>query len=61
MVRHPGQFVLGFDHVWAKHWEKYYLPQVRLWRSALAALPDEVAHAVAHGNAERLWNLPPAK
>jgi predicted TIM-barrel fold metal-dependent hydrolase len=61
MVRHPGRFVLGFDNVWARHWEKFYLPQVRLWRSALAALPDGVAHAVAHGNAERLWNLPPAK
>ena len=51
MVRHPARFVLGFDNVWANHWEKFYLPQVRLWREALAALPDEVAHAVAHGNA----------
>jgi len=59
--RHPDRFVLGFDNVWASHWEELYLPQVRLWREALAELPDAVAHAVAHGNAERLWHLPPAR
>jgi len=25
--------------------------------SAVAALPDAVAQAIAHGNAERLWHL----
>jgi predicted TIM-barrel fold metal-dependent hydrolase len=60
ILRYPERFVLGFDNVWANHWEKLYLRQVKLWRKALAALPDEVAHAVAHGNAERLWNLPAA-
>ncbi len=61
IVRYPERFVLGFDNVWANHWEKFYLPQVAVWRDALADLPDDVAHAVAHGNAERLWNLPPAQ
>ena len=60
-LRYPERFVLGFDNVWAKHWEKLYLPQVALWREALADLPGDVAHAVAHGNAERLWHLPPAE
>jgi predicted TIM-barrel fold metal-dependent hydrolase len=60
-VRHPDRFVLGFDNVWANHWEKFYLPQVALWREALGELPEAVAHAVAHRNAERLWRLPPAK
>jgi len=60
ILRNSDRFVLGFDNVWANHWEKFYLPQVRLWRAALAELPDKVAHAVAHGNAERLWGLPPA-
>ncbi|UCH75586.1 MAG: amidohydrolase family protein [Rhodospirillales bacterium] len=61
ILTHPDRFVLGFDNVWANHWETFYLPQVRLWREALAELPDAVAHAVAHGNAERLWGLPPAR
>ena len=60
-LRHPDRFILGFDNVWARHWKKLYVEQVALWRRALKELPDTVAHAVAHGNAERLWNLPPAK
>lgn len=61
ILRHPDRFVLGFDNVWARHWEKFYLQQVQLWRAALTDLPDPVAQAVAHGNAERLWHLPPAR
>ncbi|MEE9291203.1 MAG: amidohydrolase family protein, partial [Alphaproteobacteria bacterium] len=60
-LRHPDRFILGFDNVWAKHWRDLYVDQVALWRKALGELPDTVAHAVAHGNAERLWNLPPAR
>ena len=60
-LRHPDRFILGFDNVWARHWKKLYVEQVALWRKALGELPDTVAHAVAHGNAERLWNLPPAR
>ena len=61
MIRHPDRFILGFDSVWAKVWRTFYIEQVRVWRQALRELPDDVAHAVAHKNAERLWNLPPAK
>ena len=60
VVRHPERFVLAFDNVFAGHWGKFYLKQVHLWRKALAYLPPDVAHAVAHKNAERLWRLPPA-
>ncbi len=60
-LRHPDRFILGFDNVWARHWKDWYVDQVALWRKALGELPDTVAHAVAHGNAERLWNLPPAR
>ncbi len=60
-LRHPDRFILGFDNVWARHWKDLYVDQVALWRKALGELPDTVAHAVAHGNAERLWNLPPAR
>jgi predicted TIM-barrel fold metal-dependent hydrolase len=56
---HPDRFVLGFDNVWPEYWGDFYLKQVEVWRKALAALPPEVARAVAHGNAERLWNLTP--
>jgi Tat protein secretion system quality control protein TatD with DNase activity len=61
ILRHPERFVLGFDNVWAQHWEEFYVPQVRLWRRILGELPEDVAHAVAHRNAERLWHLPPAE
>ena len=33
--------------------------QIELWRSALSDLSGEVARAIAHGNAERLWKIPP--
>ncbi len=59
IVAFPDRFILGFDNVWPAHWGKYYLKQVSLWRNALADLPDEVAHALAHKNAERLWKLTP--
>ncbi len=59
IVEHPDRFILGFDNVYPEDWGEFYLSQVALWRSALAALPPAVAHAMAHGNAERLWRLPP--
>ena len=61
MVRRPRRFVLGFDNVWAEHWGEFYFRQVALWRKALGELPPDAAHAIAHGNAERLWSLPPAR
>lgn len=61
IIRHPDRFVLNFDNVFAEHWGEFYLEQVKLWRGALNDLPVEVAHAVAHGNAERLWRLPVAR
>jgi hypothetical protein len=61
VIEHPGRFVFALDNVWGeKHWTSgYYMSQIALWRSALSDLPDKVAHAVAHGNAERLWKIPP--
>ncbi len=61
MVRHPDRFILGFDNVWVQNWERHYVGTVAVWRQALMELPTDVAHAVAHGNAERLWRLPPAQ
>lgn len=61
IMQHPNRFVLNFDNVFVEHWGDFYLEQVKLWRGALKDLPEEVAHAVAHGNAERLWRLPPAQ
>lgn len=56
----PARFVLAFDNVFPQHWEKPFAIKVGIWRRALAKLPRDVAHAVAHGNAERLWKLPAA-
>lgn len=60
MVQHSDRFVLAFDNVWPEHWSEKYAEQVALWREALSKLPTDVAHAVAHRNAERLWKLAPA-
>jgi len=59
MLTHPDRFVFALDNVWYQHWDAFYLEQVKQWRKALAEMPPAVAHAVAHGNAERLWRLAP--
>lgn len=59
MLAHPDRFVFALDNVWQRHWDEFYAGQVRQWRRALAEVPPSVAHAVAHGNAERLWRLVP--
>lgn len=61
VVAYPDRFILGFDNVFAGHWRALYVDQVALWRRALRALPERVARAVAHANAEALWRLPPAR
>jgi len=58
MNAHPDRFILAFDNVWPEFWGDFYLKQAALWRKALSELTSDVAHALAHGNAERLWNLP---
>ena len=58
MMEHPDRFILGFDNVWSEHWGEYYLRQIKIWRAVFEDLPQVVAHALAHRNAERLWNLP---
>jgi hypothetical protein len=57
LIQHPQHFILAFDNVWPEHWGELYFQQVQYWRSALNDLPRDVAHAIAHGNAERLWHL----
>lgn len=59
--RLPDRFVLAFDNVFATHWRSSFLPQVGLWRKVLGTLPDDVAHQIAHRNAERLWGFPPVQ
>ena len=59
VVKHPDRFVLALDNVWARHWQDYYAGQMDYWHSATADLPAPVAHALAHGNAERLWRIAP--
>jgi len=61
IIQHPNRFILGFDMVWANMWGKHYLDTVAIWQEAIKGLPVEVAHAFAHGNAERLWRLPPVE
>lgn len=60
MVEHPDRFVFALDNVFASMWVPgRYLRQMSLWWCGLGRLPPAVAHAIAHGNAERLWRLAP--
>lgn len=61
MIRHPDRLILAIDSVWDDNWRKNYVEQIEMWREALRRLPHDVAHAFAHGNAERLWRLPSAR
>ena len=56
---HPERFVFALDNVWGWQWQDTYMKHIKLWRSALSELPQDIAQAVAHGNAERLWKLEP--
>jgi predicted TIM-barrel fold metal-dependent hydrolase len=58
VLRFPDRFVFALDNVYYQQYD-WYGDQIFCWRSALEKLPPEVAHAFAHGNAERLWRLPP--
>ena len=57
-IQYPQRFVFALDNVFAEHWSSFYLQQMEYWNNALAELPADVAHLIAHGNAERLWRLP---
>jgi len=57
IVANPGRFVFAIDNVWPTQWHNGYKEQVQLWRTALAKLPSSVAIAIAHENAERLWEI----
>ena len=57
-IGYPDKFIFALDNVWPKDWSnKTYTKKMDYWNSALEKLPKDVAHAIAHGNAERLWNL----
>jgi len=57
IVANPKKFIFALDKVWPDHWRNDYKEQVSLWKNALSKRPPKVAHAVAHENAESLWNL----
>jgi len=56
---HPERFIFALDSVFARNWENQHVRQMRLWRREFQTFPPNVAHAIAHGNAERLWKLKP--
>jgi hypothetical protein len=59
IVTYPDRFIMAYGNVQDEDWGRAYVRQVELWRGALRELPEDVAHKLAHGNAERLWHLPP--
>lgn len=59
IVQYPDKFILGLDIVIASQWGDFYLDQVKLWRQELSKLPEDVAHKLAHRNAEQLWAIEP--
>lgn len=56
-VTHADRFVFALDNVWDYHWLDSYNEKMRYWREGISALPENAAHLIAHGNAERLWKL----
>lgn len=61
IIQYPDRFVLAFDAVFEHNWGRGYERRVHFWRRALDRLPEDVARAIAHQNAERLWGLPPTQ
>ena len=57
ILKYPDRFVFALDNVWEKHWKNDYTKKMNLWRKALTEMPPEVAEKIAHGNAERLYEL----
>lgn len=60
-VQYPHRFIFALDNVFAEHWSEFYQKQMNYWKQALAELPTDVAHLIAHGNAERLWGIRQAR
>lgn len=60
VLQYSDRFILAFDNVWQEDWGWFYIKQAHIWQKVLQSLPSNVAHAVAHRNAERLWGLLPA-
>ena len=59
-IQHSDRFIFALDNVFVEHWhDDFYIKQMEYWKKALSELPAEVAHHIAHGNAERLWNITP--
>ena len=58
---YPERFVFALDNVFVEHWSSLYVKQMEYWQKALADLPPQAAHLIAHGNAERLWHISPRK
>lgn len=56
-IEDPERFIFAIDNVWAHHWEGIYNKKMEYWKKALSELPQDISHMIAHGNAERLWNL----
>lgn len=60
-TQYPDRFIFALDNVFAEHWSDFYKEQMTYWKAALEVLPEDAAHLIAHGNAERLWNLQVSK
>ena len=56
-ISYPYRFIFALDNVWDYHWQASYDKKMKYWRTALSELPENSAHLIAHGNAERLWKL----
>jgi len=56
-VKHPDRFIFALDNVREHHWLKEYQKKMEYWKKALALMPEEVAQAIAHKNAKRLWRI----
>ncbi len=58
-IRYPDRFVYATDNTLLTVWRSTYVEVIHTWQRAFQQLPPEVAHKIAHRNAERLWHLEP--
>jgi len=56
-LRYPERFIYASDAMLVNQWRKRYVKRIHIWQRVFQELPSDVAHKIAHQNAERLWHL----
>ena len=58
-ISYPDRFIYASDAMIVQQWRNRFVNRLLIWQRTFQELPPEVAHKIAHKNAERLWHLEP--